>query len=112
MNPCDADFYRRLGERIRSTRKEINISQAELATLVGLSRAAIASIESGRQQVLVHLILKIASAFGKDPADLLKVQLKRQQDPTPANIAEELKDKLPSHTANKILKRLKNLGGI
>lgn len=65
-------IYRRLGARIRQFRKEAGLTQAQLATQIGISRASLANIEAGRQQVLVHHLYAIAEAVDiESPAALL-----------------------------------------
>ena len=47
------------------------MTQAELSVRIGLSRASVANIESGRQAVLLHQFLALASALSTPPSDLL-----------------------------------------
>ena len=69
------DTYREVGQGIRRYRKIARRTQAQLAAEVGLSRASLANIEAGRQQVLVHHLYVIADALGLDsPASLLPVR--------------------------------------
>lgn len=51
--------------RLRVARAECNLSQAELAEKVGVSRQTINSIETGRYTPSAILALKIARVFGK-----------------------------------------------
>jgi transcriptional regulator with XRE-family HTH domain len=70
----DADrIYKNLGRRIRALRKEsLRLTQEQLAKRVGISRASLANIEAGRQQVLVHHLFALASALDLDsPVQLL-----------------------------------------
>lgn len=65
-------IYRNLGIRIRDLRTSLRQTQDQLAKQVGISRASLANIEAGRQQVLVHHLLALASALQLDsPAQLL-----------------------------------------
>lgn len=67
-----AHIYRNLGIRIRELRKSLRQTQDQLAKQVGISRASLANIEAGRQQVLVHHLFALASALQLDsPAQLL-----------------------------------------
>lgn len=69
----DSDrVYRDLGIRIRDLRKGLRRTQDQLAKQVGISRASLANIEAGRQQVLVHHLFGLAEALQlESPAALL-----------------------------------------
>ena len=60
------DTYLELGWSIRRYRKGAGRTQAQLAAEIGISRASLANIEAGRQQVLVHYIYAIAEALDLD----------------------------------------------
>ena len=65
-------IYRDLGTRIRDLRRGLGRTQDQLAKQVGISRASLANIEAGRQQVLVHHLFGLADALELDsPAALL-----------------------------------------
>lgn len=53
-------LYNWIGKKIAAQRQEKNLSQAELAELVTLSRGSIANIEKGRQQAPLHVLWEIA----------------------------------------------------
>lgn len=59
-------IYRVFGRRLRELREIRKLPQEELATLSGLTRASVANIESGRQRVLLHQVLKFAQALRVD----------------------------------------------
>lgn len=69
--PDSSDFYRGFGSVIRRRRDTLGLTQAKLASQVGLTRASIANIETGRQKVLLHQLVQIAEALELAPADLL-----------------------------------------
>lgn len=73
LRDMDADqIYKNLGNRIRSLRKSLGWTQDRLAKAVGISRASLANIEAGRQQVLVHHLFAVAEALNlESPAQLL-----------------------------------------
>jgi transcriptional regulator with XRE-family HTH domain len=71
MNPDS--IYRHIGELIKSRRKRLKppLTQQELAQRLGISRASLANIETGRQNVLVHHLYDFARALGLSPNDFL-----------------------------------------
>jgi transcriptional regulator with XRE-family HTH domain len=58
--------YRALGFAVARRRKELALTQAEVAKQIGLARASLANIESGRQKVLLHQLYLLASALRLD----------------------------------------------
>lgn len=64
-------IYKDLGVRIRDLRKSLGQTQERLAAQIGISRASLANIEAGRQQVLVHHLFAIAAALQLDSPALL-----------------------------------------
>lgn len=70
MNP--KDIYKQVGKNIRRYREGAHLTQARLALQIDISRASLANIEAGRQQVLVHYLYGIADALDLDsPTPLL-----------------------------------------
>lgn len=67
----DDGFYVRLAERVRSRREELTLTQADLALRAGVSRSSVANIETGRQAVLLHQFLGLASALEMSWEDLM-----------------------------------------
>lgn len=59
----DMDVYKLIGSRAASRRKDLNLSQAEVAKQIGLSRASLANLETGRQKILLHHAYKLAAAL-------------------------------------------------
>ena len=60
-----------LGQRIRECRKEARLTQAALAEQVGMTRAALASIETGRQRVSVIALARLAHILAIPPGSLI-----------------------------------------
>jgi len=87
--------YRAFGNAVSTRRKALALTQAQLASKVKMSRASIANIESGRQNILLHHVYALAAAldFAK-VADLLP--------PLPQkSIGEELKMTLSNQALSK-----------
>ncbi len=64
-------FYRALGERVRRARMSAKYSQGRLADCVGLSRSSVANIETGRQPVYIHALVRIAKQLRTPISDLI-----------------------------------------
>ena len=71
MNP--ESVYRHIGALIRNRRKKFKPrwTQEKLANRIGISRASLANIETGRQSVLVHQLYAFAEALDLSPSDFL-----------------------------------------
>lgn len=61
----------RFGERLASVRRGRRVSQAELGRRIGFSRATIANLEGGDQNVQLHQVYAIAKALDAPIEDLL-----------------------------------------
>jgi transcriptional regulator with XRE-family HTH domain len=72
----DEEIYRALGQRIAARRRELKMTQSELGDKVLMSRASVANIEGGRQNVLLHHLYRFAKALNMSSvADLLPVAI-------------------------------------
>ncbi|MGR3179905.1 MAG: helix-turn-helix domain-containing protein [Candidatus Anammoxibacter sp.] len=60
-----------LGFVVRDTRKLQSITQEQLATRIGVSRATIANIELGRQNVNAEQIILLSTALNTTPDRML-----------------------------------------
>jgi HTH-type transcriptional regulator/antitoxin HipB len=52
-----------LGEKIRSLRKQKNLSQAEFGNLIGVKKSQISKIENGTQNITIQTLLKVFDAL-------------------------------------------------
>lgn len=64
-------IYGRIGVLIKSRRKTLKFTQEVLAQQLGISRGALANIEAGRQNILVHQLYRFARVLEWTPFDLL-----------------------------------------
>lgn len=64
-------IYKEIGFSIRTVRRASGMTQAELGTILGLTRITIANMETGAQRIHLHHVYAIAEAFDVDPKDLL-----------------------------------------
>lgn len=91
LGMVDESIYKRFGRAVASRRTALKLTQSKLGELVGLSRASIANIESGRQNVLLHQVYNIADALQcAQLGDLLpKPDFDRQGEDIAMNIADD-----------------------
>lgn len=55
-----------LGTAIRARRRELGLTQDDLATSIGVSRRVIGQMENGKETVHVGIVLDAARAVGLD----------------------------------------------
>lgn len=80
-------LYRIVGERIRRSRGRIKgMSQAKLASKLGISRASIVNIEAGRQRAPLHLLWEIAEHLETELYLLVPRQREYQEDAEPVKL--------------------------
>ena len=60
-----------LGDKIRSLRKELGVSQESFALSIRMDRTYYSSIESGKRNLPLSSMMKIASGFGLSLSELL-----------------------------------------
>jgi ribosome-binding protein aMBF1 (putative translation factor) len=56
-------FFAQIADRVAERRKELGLSQAELAQLVDTTQSAIARLESGGRPPRIDTLLRIANAL-------------------------------------------------
>ncbi|MFH0299150.1 helix-turn-helix transcriptional regulator [Bradyrhizobium sp. 31Argb] len=60
---ADLEIYRIIGANLAARRRELRLKQAEVASMIGLTRASLANIETGRQKLMLHQIYRLAQAL-------------------------------------------------
>lgn len=68
---ADAEILRSFGARVREARTVAGLTQEQLAAAVDMSRASIANIEAGRQDVPITTGVILATALGLPTSALL-----------------------------------------
>jgi len=53
-----------LGNKLREMRRELGVNQEAFAKAISMDRAYYASIETGRRNVTLKMLVKIADGFG------------------------------------------------
>ena len=74
MNPSDRfipALYKRLGSTIRERRRELGMTQRRLSDKLEISRASLASVETGRQRIFIHQLYRFAEQLDTEVSALL-----------------------------------------
>ena len=88
LSMTDMEIYRRLGLAIAARRAELDLTQADVAAKIGLTRASLANIETGRQKVMLHHVYRILDALKlKSILDLLPASFIVAESTEPVNFA-------------------------
>lgn len=65
-------FFRALGKHITNCRKSIGMTQAELASALGVSQQSVFAYELGDRRVSVLVLVKLAAIFQTTPDELIR----------------------------------------
>lgn len=63
IDPDQGWFFARVADRVADRRKELGLSQADLADLTGTTQSAIARLEAGGRPPRIDTLLRIAEAL-------------------------------------------------
>ena len=66
------DDAKKLGENLKKIRSKKDISQIELARILGVDRSFVSNIENGKNNPTLSTITSIAKALGVSTKELLK----------------------------------------
>lgn len=61
-----------IGQKIRAVREQSNLTQDQLALMVGIGRSYLAKVESGKRNPTVDFVEKVAKGLGITLEDLFK----------------------------------------
>jgi len=102
QHPLPADLetvivrlYQQVGKRVRAARMKANVTQAQLAQAVEMTRSSIANLEAGRQRIPLHLLVWIAEVLNARPGDLLPDTAMFDEVLIMPDLSEDLADTLP-----------------
>lgn len=87
MTPDEKDYFKQLGARVAQLRKDLPLTQVQLAEALGISQQMVASYEVGRRRIPVSMLQALAKALSVDIDALLgdtsaKARAKRGPVPT------------------------------
>ncbi len=74
MTNDDQEFFQELGQRIASYRKEINMTQVQLAKMLEVSQQVIAAYEAGRRKLPASLLPVLAKLFAVPLDELIGIK--------------------------------------
>ncbi|MCY4012274.1 MAG: helix-turn-helix transcriptional regulator [Gammaproteobacteria bacterium] len=60
------ELYRRLGRTVANRRRQLGLTQRDVAARLGLSRASLANLECGRQRIMVHQLFGLVNILNLD----------------------------------------------
>jgi ribosome-binding protein aMBF1 (putative translation factor) len=63
VDPDQGWFFARVADRVADRRKQLGLSQADLAELTGTTQSAIARLEAGGRPPRIDTLLRIAEAL-------------------------------------------------
>ena len=63
MVMSNMELYRRLGRAVAERRRELGLTQSDIAKKLRFSRASLANLENGRQRIMVHQLFALVNAL-------------------------------------------------
>ncbi len=87
-SPEDGKYFAVIGRRIQALRHAANLSQEDVASKIGYTRITVHHVETGKQDISVYFLYKVAECLGCSVHALL-----------PENIEEELEKENVYHLA-------------
>jgi methanogenic corrinoid protein MtbC1/DNA-binding XRE family transcriptional regulator len=69
-----SDYLKELGRRVRDLRQQAGWTQEQLAKATRLTRAYIVAVESGKQNVSMDVVIRVANGLGVPPDQLLAME--------------------------------------
>ena len=58
------DFFQQLGQQLRAARKQLGLTQSQLALAAGVGLRFIVDLETGKQSVRLGHVVRVAEALG------------------------------------------------
>lgn len=85
-----------IGNKIKELRKEVGMTQSELAARLGISSSAVGMYEQGRREPDNDMILRLCSVFGVTSDSLLGNKKKRTESRELSEVFDEFTQLLSS----------------
>ena len=90
MTEDDEMFFKQLGKRIAEQRKQLGLTQVQLAEILGVSQQHMASFEAGRRKVSTSSVPVLAQLFGMSTDELLGIGEKPSKRGPNAKLQQQL----------------------
>ena len=71
MTEDDKQFYKQLGRRVSTLRKEMHLTQVQLCKILGISQQLLANQESGQRRIPASMLPKLAKIFNVSFEELI-----------------------------------------
>lgn len=96
MDASNRPLYVQFGALVRRRRRALELTQDELSGRLGVSRGALANIETGRQNILLHQLYRFATALEMGVHELLPVVQESKVDalPLPKGLTSDQKTQI------------------
>jgi len=85
MTQDEKEYFKVLGSRVAHLRKELGLTQAQLAETLGISQQMVASYEVGRRRIPVSMLPSLAHALKVQTDALLGNETKTRSKRGPAS---------------------------
>jgi transcriptional regulator with XRE-family HTH domain len=82
MAKDDNEFYEELGERVAEFRKDNDITQVQMAQMLGVSQQQIASYEAGRVKIPIASLPQLSQILAVSIDEILGVEKRAHRGPT------------------------------
>nr|WP_298718760.1 helix-turn-helix domain-containing protein [uncultured Steroidobacter sp.] len=101
-------YFRALGKHISQLRKELGMTQAELARALNVSQQAVFAYELGDRRVSVLILVKLARIFDTSVEELsgMKMPIRAQRRLSPAGVRHAQRFQQLSKTQQRFVKRI------
>lgn len=85
MTQDEKEYFKVLGSRIAHLRKELELTQVQLAEMLGISQQMVASYEVGRRRIPVSMLPQLSQALKVQTDALLgnETKTRSKRGPTP-----------------------------
>lgn len=90
MTQDEKAFFKALGQRIATLRKEQGLNQTQLGELLGMAQQMVASYEIGRRRVPVSLLPRLARTLGVPTETLIGEEATRGKRGPPPKLQQQM----------------------